>query len=726
MHRQAASAVLLCAMVSAALAQTTTMPTVEIIAAPESDDAARRRESIAKSVYGREELDRQGDIDLTDVLKRLPGVSMDGGAPRLRGLGGGYTQILVNGEPAPPGFSIDSLAPGDVERIEIIKGATAEFSGVAGTINVVLREAPKTLQREWRTNASYRALQPGGMTSFQWGDKVGDVSFVVPVNISRAAQGTHYDTDRISRTPAADIRAQAIAGRDAGRSGNGQMAPRLQWKINGTDTLSVNAFVQRTESVNDSARDISDLLGTPSFTVKDQSQARSSADVRRLQLQWLRKESDGAKVELKSSWQQTTRHGVGNYLGLQANDSPSLQRQSLTDFDESRASAGGRWTQPLGVAHTLLAGWDTDLRQRDELRRVWDNGAETVNSSDGVLFSARMERSVLFVQDEWSISERWSMLPGLRLERVRTRSADAGSLGAIEIDNVAQVTAPVLHLNFRLDPKGKDQVRASVTRTFKLPDLGSLLGRYVVNTTYERNVANTPIAADRAGNPALQPELASGFDLAYEHFPASGGVLSIGYFNRHIDDLIRQSITLETTPEIGVPRWVSRPRNVGQAESQGLEFEIKGSAEEWLPAWFDRGSGVQVRAAWSLYKSQVVQVDGPDNRLEAQPPWSLNVGFDRRIKNSGWTVGASLVLMPGYATQQSDRQLAQRSAQRTLDVFAAWRVDRMTQFRIGVVNLLAPDNQTRYAVEDLDGFSANSGTRRNTLRAVNVGLVIRL
>jgi hypothetical protein len=52
-------------------------------------------------------------------------------------------------------------------------------------------------------------------------------------------------------------------------------------------------------------------------------------------------------------------------------------------------------------------------------------------------------------------------------------------------------------------------------------------------------------------------------------------------------------------------------------------------------------------------------------------------------------------------------------------------LDRSTQLRIGVVNLLAPDNLTSNAVDDVDGFSASSSTRRNTLRALNVGLVVR-
>jgi iron complex outermembrane receptor protein len=697
------------------------MPRVEVVAASESDDAARRRESIAKSIYGREELDRQGDIDLTDVLKRLPGVSMDGGAPRLRGLGGGYTQVLLNGEPAPPGFSLETLAPGDVERIEIIKGSTAEYSGVAGTINVVLREPPKTLQREWRSNVNYRAVQPGGSTSFQWGDRVGDVSFAIPVSIARSAQGTSYDSVRVSRTPLGDVRSQAIDGRDVGRSGSGQIAPRLQWKISESDTFNLGAFVQRAESVSNSQRSIVDLMGSPSVTVRDQSETLTQADVQRLQVQWQRRLPQGARLELKSFRQMTQRESEGDYSGWQLGGNPSLHRQSVTQFQEDRAVVGAKWSQPLGIAHTLLMGWEAEQRKRHELRRVWDNGLEQVDSFNGLPFEARIERSAVFVQDEWSISEQWAVLPGLRMEQVRTRSAG----NVAEIDNLARITVPTLHLNYRFDPKGKDQIRANLTRSFKLPDLGALLGRYVFNTTYEREFTNTPIAADRAGNPLLRPELASGLDLAYEHYPAGGGVLSVGIFNRRIDDLIRQDITLETVAGSSALRWVSRPRNVGQASSRGLELEIKGRAEEWFPMAFDPASGVQLRGALSIYESHVDQVDGPDNRLEAQPPWHANMGFDARVRNTGWTWGMSLILQPAYATQQTDRQLTRRSALRTLDAFASWRIDRSMQFRVGLTNILAPDNVTSRAVEDLDGFSASSATRRDTLRTLNAGMVLR-
>ena len=628
------------------------MPRVEISGAPESDESNRRRQNAAMSIYGREELDRQGDIDVTDVLKRLPGVSMDGGAPRLRGLGGGYTKVLINGEDAPPGFSLDTLAPGDVERIEVVKGATAEFPGVAGTINIVLREPPRSRSREWRGGLNYRAVQPGGSQAFQWGDRIGGFSFVVPVSVARSAQGTEYFSDRISRTPAGEVQEQSIHGEDVGRSSNGQIAPRMQWKLNDLDTLTAGAFYQRNKSRNHGEREFTTLQGTPWLTAGDASQSQGQSDVSRLNAQWQHKFKEGGKFELKASWQDTERTTLGHYESRRTDANRPVLRDSRTEFEESRSLVGARWNQPLGETHTLVTGIDVETRQRDELRRVWDYGVERLDSATGIPFVADIQQTAVFMQDEWAISDRWSLLPGVRVQEVRTRSSD----GSGPINNVARTTSPVLHMNYRFDPKGRDQIRASVTRSFKLPDLNALVARYVVNGNYERDVTNTPIAADRAGNPLLKPELSTGLDLAYEHYPAAGGVFSVGMFYRRIDGLTRQRISLEQNPAPGVvdaPRWVARPVNMARATSVGLEMEVKGRGEDWLPLLFKRDSGLQLRAALNFYRSRVEQLEGPDNRLEAQPPWLANMGFDWRLpKHLAWTVGASLVMQPGYRTIQ--------------------------------------------------------------------------
>jgi outer membrane receptor for ferrienterochelin and colicins len=53
-------------------------------------------------VYGRGELERNGDTSLGEVLKHLPGVTMSGapgsaGSVQMRGLGNGYTQLRISG-----------------------------------------------------------------------------------------------------------------------------------------------------------------------------------------------------------------------------------------------------------------------------------------------------------------------------------------------------------------------------------------------------------------------------------------------------------------------------------------------------------------------------------------------------------------------------------------------------------------------------------------------------
>ncbi|NBT93340.1 MAG: hypothetical protein EBT37_12365, partial [Betaproteobacteria bacterium] len=126
-----------------------------------------------------------GDTNVADVLQRLPGITMQGNAPRMRGLGAGYTLVLINGDPAPPGFALDQLDPAQVERIEVSKGPTASQSAqaVAGAINIILKEAPKRSQRDLRIGLGYRYERPSLGGSLTIGEKWGGISMSLPVSL---------------------------------------------------------------------------------------------------------------------------------------------------------------------------------------------------------------------------------------------------------------------------------------------------------------------------------------------------------------------------------------------------------------------------------------------------------------------------------------------------------------------------------------------------------------
>jgi len=87
------------AMVFARAYAQETPPVVQVKA---SADMQRREDTASRIVITREEILRHGDPSALDVMRRLPGVTVSGSGPRMRGLGAGYTQLLVNGErPAP-------------------------------------------------------------------------------------------------------------------------------------------------------------------------------------------------------------------------------------------------------------------------------------------------------------------------------------------------------------------------------------------------------------------------------------------------------------------------------------------------------------------------------------------------------------------------------------------------------------------------------------------------
>ena len=127
-----------------------TLERVQISGERQSDETrARRYGTASKIVVGREEIERFGDSTVGELLKRLPGVTVQGapgrgGAIRMRGLGSGYTQILLDGERLPPGFSLDTLDPEQIERIEILRAPTAETGAqaIAGGVHFKEGERP--------------------------------------------------------------------------------------------------------------------------------------------------------------------------------------------------------------------------------------------------------------------------------------------------------------------------------------------------------------------------------------------------------------------------------------------------------------------------------------------------------------------------------------------------------------------------------------------------------
>ena len=646
---------------------------VEIVARQGSTEL-RRAASVAKQIYGREELDRYGDTNTLDVLRRLPGVNVDSGGPRMRGLGAGYTQILINGDPAPQGFNLDQLSPSQIERIEVIKAATADQStqAIAGTINVILKETSRRALSSLRVGVSNGHDRPTGNLNYSISESRGPFNLSLPVSVFEWDRQVRNLVDRKMAGTDGQPALSEQLGTNTSWGWGYNVAPRFNYKISDEQTLSLATFFQKgywnysTDYVNRA------VSGNPVFD--DNAIQGGFWENRRGNLTWIHRFSEDQRIEIKAGVQQF--RGGFDLNNLRSN---VTQLKTNGNNRDDAITQAGKYSQLLGDQHTLTAGWDLETRERQERRTTTDGaGLALLAAFEGQAFEAKMNRQAFYIQDEWEISPKWQLYLGLRNERIVSESTNTTS----PLVNVSSVTSPLAHVTYKFDPKSKDMVRASLTRSYKAPGLNTMLARPVINGAYTNtNVSNTYLSPDRIGNPGLAPELATGLDIAYENYLSNDGILSVGLFHRNLTNVVRNLTVLRQVSWANAPRWITQPQNFSDAVTQGVEFELRGRASDLMPQLLSDAKGLNIRTSVNFYRSSIDALMGPNNRLDGQQPWSANLGFDQRINSLRMTVGGNLSLTPGYDTRQTAEQVLKRSITRGIDVFAMMPLSPTMSFR---------------------------------------------
>lgn len=655
----------------------TTLDTVQVQAA--SYDA-RRDDTATRIVIGAQELRQYGDPALIDALKRLPGISVVPGAPgragmvSLRGLGNGYTQILINGQRAPLGFDLDALTPTMVERIEILRAPTADLRGeaIAGTLNIVLvagaRKDAASLTAAW--GVSNGRSTPS--LTWQRSRNGRDRSSTVTATASRRAFHVDERTTETGHDNAGgttmlrDSRLQARGAREAV-----SLAPSLDLRLGNGDSLTLQALADASRFHRAVDIDWNTLLGPP--LQHDHYRQRTEIDV--------------AQLGGSATWTHGLAAG-GSFVGKLAvggnreryryreQGYDTVGTQNLDDHTDARLrvhniNSTGKYALPAHGRHTVELGWEASVDGRDEtrLQRLLPIGGTPGSASD-LSFDARVRRLALYGQDEMQLSPRWSLYLGLRWEHIDTRSVGSGFAAVQQRDHVL---SPVLQSLWKV-PGRDDQLRVAVSRTYKSPTLASLIPRPYTSTN------NRPLNPDEQGNPALRPELATGVDIAYEIQGREGTQLSLGAYARRIRNVVRTETTLIDG------RWVASPRNGGDATSTGLEMD----AQLALARWIDAAPEVTLRANATRNWSQVQDVPGPDNRLDKQLRFTGTVGADYRL-NTRWTTGITYTWRNGGPTRITAGQIDTTADGRELDLYVLWTLSTRSKLRLSANNLLQRD-----------------------------------
>ena len=668
------------------------MGRVEIKSNRDNDIEERRQSTAAKIVIGRDELDKQGESTLGEVLKRLPGVTIQGapgrgGAIRMRGLGGGYTQILMDGQRVPPGFSIESLTPEMVEKVEILRAPTAETGAraIAGTINIVLREGVRTNPDDLKMGSSFEHGHRSDAVNWVHNLKTEPLNGTLTVSAMNSWRPDDSTAITDSEVQAMDtmlpwtshrVRNTLSLGHREGMNANA----RLMWRGEEGRSMILMPFVVYSENSSVGHIDLTDaktINGMPQALVTDSANSitKSRFVLTRLNGQWNQRFSADSRFEFKFGLGEAHFSNLFSQVAV-GNTGLLNTLQESQNFKDLSQSWNGKLTQVIGGGHQVVSGAELEGVRRSEVAN-----AEVTDDVGNI--RARTQRWAAYSQDEWNINPNWSAHAGIRYESILTE----GNNEEGQKSNKSSVLTPLFHAVWKPLPESRDQIRMSLTKSYKSPTLNDLVGK----TTLSRE-SNSPTRTDRISNPGLKPELAVGVDLAVERYLAGGGVLSANIFRRNISDLIR-SVTTERYDTVWAPgqrRFVSSPTNVGDAITQGLELEAKFALNQmWTEAL-----PIDVRSNLSFFNSKVLDVLGPNNRLDQQPKMTANLGADYRVRAMPLTVGGNMNINPDYTTRRSLQQWNYQGAKRVVDVYGVWKFSPATALRLTVSNLVPRDYLT--------------------------------
>jgi len=645
-----------------------------------------------KLVLGRRLLERSNASSVREVLLRDPAVSVSAnGRIGLLGLPG-YTEVLLDGEPPPPGLNPLGLPPAQVERIEIIRGASADLSlgAIAGSINVVRRAQRRPVPLEGSAEVSLPAFSQSIRASAQTirkDEASGDT-------LSFAVNGARNRT--VAHSAVQEWVGDSNAGpawrrhsRNQGRQDDLNLSLRVGLKLGAAGTLGlatnlVTAEVGTTAVAEGMPGDgTAYTLLRPTHTVS-RWRWRTSPSVSQ-SLDWERPAEQGGVWQLRAV--ASCDKGLWETSGESRWGEASMQAL-MNRASSERRSGSLRLVRRGWVKgdHKLQAGAEAQLERKAEERTNADG--VTASFIDDLYSSTAVGHSRdlgAWLQDEWAWSEDLSLKLGLRgVSRAHRLDEGAGS-ARVKLN----LWAPSLNLRWMPGEEGNHALSLGLSRGFKLPQAQQLSVRPWLDpttpcTSRDACSGSRPQAPDRVGNPALQPERSWGLDLNLESNVREHSAVSLGFALRWIDQLVGEATRQESVPWSADPRWVARPANLGRARSQGLSLGFSLMPRDW---WAEAPPSIELTGALQWARSKISTVPGPYNRLPDQAPFSARLGLKGGLQSLPLEWRIDGLLHPGSWWQAAGGMQRWQSVKRAWSIAGTWSFSAKQQLTLKGSNL---------------------------------------
>ncbi len=671
----------------------------------------------SRVTVNRNDIEQMGADTIADVLRQLPGVQTSGAASgtleiRMRGMDRNATQILVDGQRVGSGRSsgqlpFDQLPADMIERIEVLRSPSAEYSGASGgTINIVMRDA--SVRRETNIRATNQhAFGGNGMQAFfsttgplnEPARPVGETpahaaylpwSYFLAASANERLWGSnlHRDIGVVGANPSRSASDEELRG----KTREVVLMPRLNGRLSARDSVIVRATLLGSESESGLNSTLAGQAGDGSAL---SGATREAAESRRHLVQvrgdWTRR-LESSRLEVRLSGDTAAEDHQRDRLTSSVASAGRVDVNTLyADQRRERSLQTSAKLTGTEGAHVWMLGAELELRRLDVATST-TVGGDPIQARD---YQSSLARRVLWGQNEWGLPARTTLTAGLRVESLaRSNRYD----GASQDENRTQLQ-PSLHTR---TPLGDGlQFRTNLARTSRIPALADVINRVTPSLG-----VNSPTRPDAVGNPALKAESTLSLDAGFEKRLNNRGQAGLNIFVRAIDELI-----IRRTREVD-GRWLQRPENLGRALVWGVEADLKTDLAGLGAAGWNLGANA------SLLQSRLQDDNGFSGRIPGQSHYLLNLNLARPMPRSTGFFGGGSVSLAGASDIGSNTETRGRErAYLTLDAYVGQFVAGLGYWRLGLSNLTnARKNRERIDIDSAGGSRTETSVERYQTR----------
>jgi outer membrane receptor protein involved in Fe transport len=656
-----------------------------------------RTDTIAPELtFGQEFFQKFEPTSVGDSLKRVPGVAFTSDigeydAPALRGLGAGFTQILVNGRPIPGAGNdrsvfVDRIPAEIIDRIEIIRSPTADLDsqGIGGTINIILKDGtslpPGVIAR---AGVLYfpdgkDTFKGSGAISWSGRNAAETVAWSLTVDAQQrfnpkltrqevftddspgfddSSTGLDlfrpFDRDgsiAVERSEELDTR------RSFDLSLNGditfELGPQSKLRFDGFFIRTRRTDTEQTINLERPEDEEEEIVLDEGWDIDSLEISKEPFKQANFGLSGLyeAKFGDGMSVETQLRYSQFKEKSSNNTYELDDDDvdldTLVTDDLNLNDFDNElieiealdtidREFSGDASFKKEWANWSIKLGTAGKIKNRSFGQIIGEDLDDEEDASIvESLFRYREHRLDGFALAEFKLGGGAKAQVGVRAEYTKTRQKIRQDVTEDEVDSAS---SSEFHLNPSAHvqvPLGNGpQLRVSVARTVRRPNIDQVVPFSQVDDPEDNDIT--------IGNPDLKFETSWGLDVGLEQ-RLRGGVIGVNAFYRRVNNLISLVNTgIPSDPEADPESEEGRARiytydNVGKGKVYGFEFDL--SAPLSFIGLDQTGIFINYTRLWSKRTEPNLGEKVP---FDGQPRYVYNFGLTQDFPKLGASAGFS-------------------------------------------------------------------------------------